>query len=161
MAAKPYIPPDYEATVQKYAAPVVLKGIVRRYLRVYEKGLPLRIYTFVAAEKYFLEDAYAVYRREEEKIVSQMTALFHALKKFGKFDGRFDPAKGAFGSRARWAAMRRTICWRSRTRPAKRAIRNGNLRASSTSTRKSTGSANVPMPVDNESVFPARKNADV
>jgi AcrR family transcriptional regulator len=96
MAANPYIPPGYEATVQKHTAPVLLKGIVRRYLKVYEKDLPLRIYTFVAAEKYFLEDAYAVHRREEEKILSQMTVLFRALKKFGKFGARFDPEKDAF-----------------------------------------------------------------
>ena len=96
MAANPFIPHDYESTIQKYAPSVVLKGIVRRYIKVYEKDLPLYMYTFIAAEKYFFKDAFAVFTSEQEKIIAQIGVLFSALKKHQKISPAFDPVKDAF-----------------------------------------------------------------
>ena len=96
MAANPFIPHDYESSIEKYAPSVVLKGIVRRYVKVYEKDLPLYMYTFIAAEKYFYKEAFAVFRSEQEKIISQIDVLFNALKKHQKISPAFAPVKDAF-----------------------------------------------------------------
>jgi AcrR family transcriptional regulator len=96
MAANPFIPHDYESTIQKYAPSVVLKGIVRRYIKVYEKDLPLYMYTFIASEKYFSKEAFAVFRNEQKKIISQIDVLFNALKDHKKISPAFDPVKDAF-----------------------------------------------------------------
>jgi AcrR family transcriptional regulator len=96
MDSNAYIPQDYETSIKKYAPAVVLKGIVRRYIKIYEKDLPLRIYAFIASEKYFLKDAAGVYRQEREKIASQVKILFNALKTAKKLDPKADAEKDAF-----------------------------------------------------------------
>jgi AcrR family transcriptional regulator len=103
MTVNPFIPHDYETSIQKYAPQVLLKGIVRRYVKIYEKDLPLYMYTFIAAEKYFLKEAFAVYGAEREKIISQMDVLFTALKKHKKISASFEPLKDGF-----WFA--RAVC---------------------------------------------------
>jgi hypothetical protein len=95
MSLNPYIPPDYEASIQKYAPSIVLKGIVRRYIKVYEKDLSLRVYTFIASEKYFIPEACAIYQQEQEKILSQVRVLMNALKNDDKLDSS-DPEQDAF-----------------------------------------------------------------
>jgi AcrR family transcriptional regulator len=81
----PYIPDDYEETIAKYSLPVVLKGIVHRYIKVYERDLPLRAMFYLERGKFYNAEAAEIVRGEREKIRSQMRTLFAASAKAGKF----------------------------------------------------------------------------
>jgi AcrR family transcriptional regulator len=85
LRANPYIPHDYEDTIAKYSVPVVLKGIVRRYIKVYERDLPLRAMFYLETGKFCNAEAGEIIREEREKIRSQMRTLFAACAKARKF----------------------------------------------------------------------------
>jgi len=74
----------------------MLKGIVRRYIKVYEKDIALRVYSFIASEKYFLKEAAAVYLQEQKKIYSQAKTLFTAFKAANKVDVNMDAERDSF-----------------------------------------------------------------
>jgi AcrR family transcriptional regulator len=84
LRANPYIPPDYKTTAAKYSVRAVLKGIVRRYLKLYERDLPLRVIMYVESGKYFYTKAAEAAREERAKIRVQVRTLFSAFAAEGK-----------------------------------------------------------------------------
>lgn len=81
-----FTPKDIDAVTKKYPAPVVFKGIVNRYFKMHEKSPLFQIYTFVASQKYFCQEAAQITARQDAKILADTQTVLRSLVSFGKLE---------------------------------------------------------------------------
>lgn len=74
-----FIPPEMDATAQKYSAEVVIKGIVNRWFKMNTKEPLLQIYAFIQSEKYFSTSAAKAFLDSQAKLKDQTVQALSAL----------------------------------------------------------------------------------
>jgi len=85
-----FIPPEMDATAQKYSAEVVIKGIVNRWFKMNTKDPLFQIYAFLQSEKYFSTSAAKAYMDSQAKLNDQSIQALKALANAGKIKALTD-----------------------------------------------------------------------
>lgn len=73
------LPADMKAAAQKYSAEVVLKGLVRRWLKIFEKEPLIQIYSFIESEKYFSTEVSSIKSEITRKMTEQIESAVECL----------------------------------------------------------------------------------
>lgn len=74
-----FIPQDMDSTSAKYTAEAVLKGMLHRWLKMYEKEPLVLIYSFIESEKYFTGEAAGISTENHQKLVEQTCVALKSL----------------------------------------------------------------------------------
>lgn len=94
LARVTFVPPDTDAVAAKYSPETIFKGIVNRYITMYEREPLFQIYIFLQSEKYFTYKAVEILNTQKETMISGTIKLLQSLAAAGKLQHRqsFGPA---------------------------------------------------------------------
>lgn len=79
-----FIPDDIETVAKRYSSETVLKGIMKRRFRMYQKPPLLQIYFFLQSQKYFADNAANIVKAQDERLITQITMVLETLSRSGK-----------------------------------------------------------------------------
>jgi AcrR family transcriptional regulator len=96
MSKVTFTPPDTDSIAAKYSADTVLKGVVNRYFKIYEREPLFQIYIFLQSEKYFTYEALEILNSEKEKMIAGTIKILQSLSAADKIRAI------AFGPAAVW-----------------------------------------------------------
>ncbi len=94
-----FTPPDLKNTAQKYSPQTLLKGVVLRYFKLFERDPVYQIYTFLQSEKYFNYRALEILNSQKERVISGTILMLQYQALFRKIRSR-----PSFGPAAVWFA---------------------------------------------------------
>ena len=78
------IPAEMEMTARKYNCDVVLKGLVHRWIKIFEKEPFIQIYSFIESQKYFSSKIHDIKNECGKRFLNQIEIALNSLENAGK-----------------------------------------------------------------------------